>query len=172
MPQQLVSPHDIQAINKLAAIIVFWGKQPQIRKIAVDIVNDKNPNGTWRLDENDHIKEIKSVYDWVNKNVRYTKDPNKIDIFEDPLLTLELKIADCDGYLILIGSLLQAIGYPVAVAMTSQSKIEALSHVYLLVGNPPSRPPKAIGEWIPVDAITNNPITWQPPYAYGIYRKV
>lgn len=167
-----LSKNDINALKTLTNIIEHWGKDDKIRAIADSIMVSKNADGTWKIKERDSIGEINAVYDWVNDNVRYLNDPYKKDIFEYPFKTLELKVADCDGYVTLIGSLLQAIGYPVAVAMTSQSREESPGHVFLLVGHPPHNPSKDIRDWIPIDAITNQPITWKPPYAWGIWRKV
>ncbi|MDI6780804.1 MAG: transglutaminase domain-containing protein [bacterium] len=163
---------DIHALIVITNIINMWGKDDKIRTIANGIITSKNADGTWAIKERDYISEINTVYKWVDDNVRHTEDPYKKDVFEYPLKTLELKAADCDGYVILIGSLLQAIGYPIVVAMTSQDIIKTLSHVFLLVGCPPHNPPKKISGWIPIDAITNKPITWIPPYAWGIWRKV
>ncbi len=167
-----INNNDIKALAMLTKMIYTWGKDDRIRQIAAGIVSQRDTNGSWVTREWDFLNTIDAVYKWVDSRVRYTPDPVKADIFETPLKTLELKIADCDGYLILIGSLLQAIGYPVIVSMTSQSRNEPLGHVYLLVGTPPLSPPKDIRAWIPIDAITNKPIGWQPPYAYGIWRQV
>ena len=167
-----ISLSERKVLKQLKGIINTWGQDARIRKIAASIVTLKGVGGDWIVSEKDHIGTINAVYHWVDQHVKYVCDPKKIDVFEDPLATLDLKVADCDGYLILVGSLLQAIGYPVAVVMTSQSKSKPLSHVYLLVGIPPLSPPKVITEWIPIDAITDEPITWQPPYAYGIWSVV
>lgn len=172
MNNSIIPDTDIRAINHLARTIRHWGRNEKLRQVAADIVSVKNNDGSWAVAEWDNMATISAVYVWVDKKIRYTTDPITKDVWENPFQTLKLKIADCDGYLILIGSLLECIGYPVAVAMTSQSLKEPLNHVYLLVGTPPLNPPKLVTSWLPIDAIVDKPIGWQPPYAYGIWRRV
>ena len=61
---------------------------------------------------------------------------------------------NCDAHSVLLGSLLEAIGYPVRLKVVSYDGIR-YSHIYPLVGDRPWNPTK----WIPLDAT----IPWAKP---------
>jgi hypothetical protein len=60
--------------------------------------------------ERDWKKEVETVYEFVRKNVRYTRDVWSIDTFQSPLATLKYHAGDCDDIAILIMALLLIIG--------------------------------------------------------------
>lgn len=76
--------------------------------------------------EKDYLSEALAIYNWVNQNYRYTRDPYKIELVRDPeALFRELlnntnvgprgkMLADCDDVSILIGALAMSIGLPVS----------------------------------------------------------
>lgn len=144
-------------IRKYGTQEIIDGKPNPIRGIAARILTKKI--GTrWAVSERDYINEIKAIYTWVQNNIRYQRDPYKKDIIETPIRTLALRIADCDAMTTLIGSLLVSVGYPVQVKVIQQKEGKDLD-VYLLVGIPPGQPKR----WLPINAIFNKPIGYQPP---------
>ena len=48
-----------------------------------------------------------------------------------------MRSADCDDYVILLGSCLQSIGYPVVLRVIQTNDSDDWNHIYLLAGLPP-----------------------------------
>ena len=98
----IVSFSIVQKILKLVAI--SKGK-PKVRELAFSLIKN--------VQERDYWGEIASIFYWVRDRIRYTRDPWKLDVFEDAEWTLKTGAADCDGHAVLLGALLESIGYPV-----------------------------------------------------------
>ena len=131
-------------------------RDPRIRQIAGEILGRQNNDGSWVVPERDWESEIRAVYDYIRKNVRFTRDPFDIELFQKPRRSLETKIADCDDLTILACSILQAIGYPVIIRVIGINSRQ-FSHVYLLVAYPPHAPEKII----PFDASRGEGLGWE-----------
>ncbi len=158
-------------VNEIKYLIQKHGKDPEIRKIAADILTKKvNRNGTlgWAIEQKDYIPELNAIFEWIRQNIRYQFDPINKDIIENPFTTLRLKLADCDGLTVLIGSLVQSMGYPVAIKVIKQGETGRMYHVYPLVGLPPTNPKK----WIAMDAIFDKPMGCQASYTKKWITKV
>ena len=52
----------------------------------------------------------RALFEWVQQNVRYTKDPFRVEVLHSARRMLELRAGDCDDMTILLGSMLEAIG--------------------------------------------------------------
>ena len=153
-------------IKEIKYLIQKHGKDPKIRQIAADILTQKTiVSGTtnlgWAIKQKDYLAELKAIFKWVRENIRYQFDPVNKDIIESPFTTIKLKLADCDGLTVLIGSLAQSMGYPVVIKIIKQGDTGRMYHIYPLVGIPPSNP----RGWIALDAIFNKPIGYQVEYS-------
>ena len=73
-----------------------------IRNIAVRIATQSCPS-------NDKTCQTKAIYYFVRDNIKYVNDP-KTEYYELPQETLYSRGADCDGMMILLASLEEAIG--------------------------------------------------------------
>lgn len=131
-------------------------RDPKVRQIASSILTKKE-NGDWAVKERDWENEIKAVYDYVRKNVRYTRDIENVELFQKARRTLELKIGDCDDLAIIAGSILQNIGYPLLIRVISMNADKVFQHVYLMVGVPPGE----IKQYIPFDASREFGVGWE-----------
>lgn len=131
-------------------------RDPRIRQIAGDILGKKTKDDQWAVPERDWLGEIKAVFDYVRKNVRFTRDPHDLELFQKPRRTLETKIADCDDLTILSCALLQSIGYPVFIRVIGINS-KSFSHVYLLVAYPPHEPKQVT----PFDASRGEGVGWE-----------
>jgi transglutaminase-like putative cysteine protease len=171
--------YDVKTIDQRVKRVIEMinkGKQdPRVRAVAVKIVSrlcgDKHC-----IKERDYYGEVKAIFDWVRKYIRYVHDINGIDTFQHPARTLEFGGGDCDDYTILLASLYQSIGYPVRIRVVAavrpevyknmtpsqKSKVD-YNHIYLLVGIPPHKLPDSQKDWIPVDASVNKPFGWEVP---------
>ena len=56
-----------------------------------------------------YLGEIQALFRWVQRHVRYTKDPFRVEVLHSPRRMLELRAGDCDDMTILLGSMLESI---------------------------------------------------------------
>lgn len=131
---------------------------PVIRAIAVREVSRKC-NGRWCVSERDYEGEVKAIFDWTRKNVRYIRDRIDADQFHHARRTIQFGGGDCDDASIVLASLLQAIGYPVKLRVIQTSTGPDWDHIYVLAGVPPGNPTKLIS----LDASVDKPAGWKPP---------
>ena len=64
------------------------------------------------------LGEIKALFEWVQRNIRYTKDPFRVEVLHSPRRMLELRAGDCDDMAILLGAMLLSVGHPVRLVVT------------------------------------------------------
>ena len=126
-------------------------REPVIRQLVGKIVSG--------IDEKDYEGELTAIFNWVKSNIRYTRDPHNVELFQKAKRILELGLADCDCLSILIGSMVQSIGYPVKLRVIGVSSKEA-EHIYPLAGVPPTESDTTL-EWVAMDASVDQPIGWQ-----------
>jgi transglutaminase-like putative cysteine protease len=128
-------------------------RDPEMRKLALKV--------TAHCAERDDMCEMKAIYGYVKKNVRYTGDiaPHRlwpggpvdsVDLYSAGKRTLESGGGDCDDQTILISSLAILNGIPAKFRATASERFggDNYSHVYPVLGYPKNEPSK----WIPVDA--------------------
>ena len=113
---------------------------------------------TWCVPEKDWWAEVKAIFDFCRKNLRYTRDHRIVDQFSSAEASLRMKAGDCDDGTILLGSLLMAIGYTVKCRVIQSQGASTWSHIYLMVGLPPTGTPT---RWVPLDWSVNKPAGWQ-----------
>ena len=104
----------------------------------------------------DYIGEINALFRWVQRHVRYTKDPFQVEVLHSPRRMLELRAGDCDDMTILLGSLVKSIGHPVRIVLTGPNarRPDLFSHIYLEA--------QCQGDWIPLDATMPFAMGWSP----------
>ena len=149
----------------IADKIVEGSRDPVIRRVATEILTGMGGNGQpWAVGEKDWEGEIRAIFAFVRRNVRYTRDPPDLDFYQRARRILQTKAGDCDDMTIILGSLLMTVGYPtrfkvVAVRPPGAPTPPDFNHIYLLVGVPPRDPQ----QWVPLDASVNKPPGWEPP---------
>ncbi|WP_176560175.1 transglutaminase-like domain-containing protein [Brevibacillus dissolubilis] len=105
-----------------------------------------------------YLQEIETLFRWVQRKIRYTKDPYRLELLTSALRILQLRIGDCDDMTVLLGSMLESIGHPVrlVVAGYNRNNPNLFSHVYLEV--------YIRGHWIALDPTMSYPMGWQAPW--------
>ena len=95
------------------------------------------------------VGEASAVYEWVKRNIRYTKDPVTKETLYPPVELLKLRSGDCDDIAMLMGAIMIALGYPARLVTIAASPDapDDFSHVYL-----ESEVPPGSGQWIAMDA--------------------
>jgi len=143
---------DEERLQILADLIEEGSQDPVIRETAIKILK------AYRVPEKDEIGEVKAIFDWVKRNIRYTKDIIGRDTYHTAKRILELKVADCDDFCVLLDSLLASIGYPVGARIITTSPQRGFHHIYSLV--------KVKGKWIPLDQTNKKFKIGQEPKYY------
>jgi hypothetical protein len=114
----------------------------------------------------DYLGEIRTLFEWVRRNVRYTKDPFRVELLHSPRRMLELRAGDCDDMSILLGAMLESIGHPVRLVLVGPDPADPdlFSHVYL--------ESRHQGRWIALDPTMPHPIGWAPRAANRLVIEV
>ena len=107
-----------------------------------------------RVRPKDYLGEVKALFEWVQQNVRYTKDTFRVEVLHSARRMLELRAGDCDDFSIVLGAMLEAIGHPVRLVITgpNRRRPDLFSHIYIEVF--------CDGRWIALDATM--------PHAHGL----
>lgn len=116
-----------------------------VRNAALSIVKNVAPRDYWG--------ELKACHAFVRDQIRYTMDPDDIELVQSPEVTLSNSSADCDDKSVLLAALLLSLGHPcrfVAVGFGG----EPFSHVLV---------ESKVGDaWVPCETIVPVQLGWYP----------
>lgn len=114
-------------------------RDPSIVRLATDIVRS-----TPAFDD---FAEANALYEWVRRNIRFTKDPVNKEKLYPPAELLKIRAGDCDDISMLLSTLLMAVGYPARLmTVATPSSPDQFSHVYV-----EAEIPAGSGHWLAVD---------------------
>ncbi len=122
-----------------------------VRQKAIDIFRAA------RAPAKNRLAEVNALFQWVQRNIRYTRDIFRVELLHTPRRMLELRAGDCDDMTILLGSMLLSTGHPVRLALTGfrPTRPHVYSHIYPEV--------QVDGRWIACDATMPHALGWAPP---------
>lgn len=111
----------------LRQLIEYGKRDPAIRQAAVRILrtSDVTPHDRWG--------EVQALHGWVQRNVRYVRDPHGIEYVQTPSVMLSTMVGDCDDYTAFLGALLETVGYPVDIKIVGRDRRQPFHHVYPVV---------------------------------------
>jgi Transglutaminase-like superfamily len=134
-------PGTAQTIRLMRQLIDHALADAQFVRLAIDIVRS--------VSAYDDLGEAEALYNWVKRNIRFTKDPVTKEKLYPPEELLKIKAGDCDDIAMLLGALLIAVGYPARLVTVSANpeNPQEFSHVYVEGEVPPGS-----GNWIAMDA--------------------
>lgn len=137
-------------VAHVAALIKAGAKDFYVRQQAIDILLGQ------RVAPKDYLGEIRALFEWVRANVRYTRDPFRLELLHSARRMLELAAGDCDDMTILLGALLEAVGHPVRLVVVGPSsrRPRLFTHIHLEVRHQ--------DRWIPLDPTMPHPMGWAP----------
>lgn len=137
-------------VRNIQALIHQGLKDFYVRQKAIDILLARG------VRPKDYLGEIKALFEWVQQNIRYTKDPFRVELLHTARRMLELRAGDCDDMTILLGSMLESIGHPIRIVIVgpNPARPKFFSHIYLEVYHK--------GRWIALDATMMKPMNWSP----------
>jgi hypothetical protein len=139
-----------RTVEYIKVLIRSGAKDFFVRQKAIDILLERG------VTPKDYRGEIEALFEWVQHNVRYTKDPFRVEVLHAARRMLELRAGDCDDMTILLGAMLEAIGHPVRIVLAGPDPLRPrlFTHVYLEAYDR--------GRWIPLDPTMPYPMGWAP----------
>jgi transglutaminase-like putative cysteine protease len=141
----------IASASLIAKLIREGARDFYVRQKAIEIFREASaaPKDRWA--------EVCALFNWVRKNIRYTRDIFRTELLHTARRMLELRAGDCDDMTILLGAMLISTGHPVRLALAGfrANKPHGYSHIYPEV--------YVKGKWIALDATMNRPMGWAPP---------
>jgi hypothetical protein len=165
---------DVGRLKIIRKLIKGYGRDPRLRTMATGIMQGA------KVAPRDYIGQANSILCWARGTVPYVNEPG--ELLQSPWYSLGLdkagqKVrpasADCDDFVLLIGSLLESIRLPTRLVLsgvaTNGSKVRYIeghgkpqrgvkwSHIYLMVGTPPFQPTA----WTFMEPTLNVPIGWE-----------
>jgi Transglutaminase-like superfamily len=137
-------------VEQIRSFILEGAKDFAVRRRVVEILMAQ------RVRARDYLGEIKALFEWVQRNIRYTRDPHRVELLHSARRMLELRAGDCDDMTILLGAMLQSIGHPIRIVVVGPNprRPHLFTHVYPEV--------RFRGRWIAVDATVPHPMGWRP----------
>ena len=145
------TPGTLVTARLIARMIRNGAKDFYVRQKAIQIFR------AYGVRPKDRFGEVYAIFDWVRRNVRYTRDIFQVELLHSARRMLELRAGDCDDMTILLGAMLMSTGHPVRLALAGfrPNKPHVYSHIYPEV--------HVRGQWLPIDATMHRPIGWAPP---------
>jgi transglutaminase-like putative cysteine protease len=141
----------IKTVELIAYLVRAGAKDFGVRQTAIEILRRCG------IRPKNYLGEIRALFEWVKRNVRYTRDIHRVELLHTARRMLELRAGDCDDMTILLSAMLKSIGHPVRLVLVgfNPMKKRLFTHIYLEVFYK--------GRWIPLDATVNRPMGWAPP---------
>lgn len=140
-----------KTVDYIIHLIKNGAKDFGVRQTAIDILVQSN------VPAKDYVAEIKTLFEWVQSNIRYTRDIHRVELLHSARRMLQLRAGDCDDMTILLSAMLKAIGHPVRLVLAgfNPRKQMLFTHIYLEAF--------CKGWWIPLDPTMQHPMGWSPP---------
>jgi hypothetical protein len=121
---------------------ISYGKAAGILKTMITdgshdpAVLDKASNLVGGLSALNYAGQAQALWMYVRNCILYLEDPRNDDHFQSPAVTMQRQAGDCDDQVILLGSLLRAIGFQVRLVFVFRNPPQDYTsdfpdHVYL-----------------------------------------
>lgn len=144
-------PGTLVTARLIAQMIRSGAKDFCVRQVAIQVFRECG------VRPKDRFGEVCALFDWVRRNIRYTRDIFRVELLHTARRMLELRAGDCDDMTILLGAMLVSTGHPVRLVLAGfrPNKPHSYTHIYPEVN--------VRGRWIAIDATANRPLGWAPP---------
>ena len=135
----------------IANLIQQGARDFYVRQKAIEVFR------AYQIPPKNRFGEVCALFDFVKRNIRYTRDIFRVELLHSARRMLELKAGDCDDMTILLGAMLLSTGHPVRLVLAGfkRNRPHVYSHIY----------PEVFvrGKWMAADATSDKPIGWAPP---------
>jgi antitoxin (DNA-binding transcriptional repressor) of toxin-antitoxin stability system len=103
----------------------------------------------------DYSGEVRSIFNWVKSNIKYTRDPYGVELVQDVWSTINRARADCDDFSILIAAMGEVMGNPSRFVTVSTRPDKEPCHVYPELNTR--------GKWTALDVtVAGSSVGWRP----------
>lgn len=124
-----------------------------MRKLVDDALVDESFNAHIAsilrgVPEFDELSELRAIYDWFKRNVRFTRDPLTKEKLIPPAELLKIRSGDCDDVAMAIAAAVTQIGFParwITISTNAENPRE-FTHIYV-----EAESPIGSGNWIALD---------------------
>lgn len=79
----------------------------------------------------DYASQALACYYWVHQNVKYARDPAGVEMVQEPRITIEERMGDCDDMATLLAAMLMRYGHRCYFTLVSLDEVGPPSHVYV-----------------------------------------
>jgi Transglutaminase-like superfamily len=135
----------VQTVRKIRELVDQGKKDPFVNRTTGEILR------RGRVRPYDERGEVRAIFEWVLRNIRFTKDPEGKECLRPARTTLEWGFGDCDDInAILLPAMLGTVGYRVRLVTIASHPADPsqFTHVYCEV--------HLEGRWTPIDAARKN----------------
>ncbi len=139
-----------KTVGLIAHLVREGAKDFRVRQKAIEILRG------YGIPPKSYLGEIHALFDWVQRNVRYTRDIYRVELLHTARRMIELRAGDCDDMTILLSAMLKSVGHPVRLVLVgfNPRQKQLFTHIFL----------EAFfqGRWIPLDPTMEHPMGWAP----------
>jgi len=151
--------HEVKNLDERVGYIVKMirkGKlDARVKALTVKLLSRKDANGDWVVPEKNWHAEVVTIFKFVRSKLRYVHDAYGVDQYTHPIRSFQMGGVDCDDAAIVLGSMLQAVGYEVRLRVVRSVGADDWDHIYLLV--------RIKDRWWALDASVDQPAGWEVP---------
>src|SRR5262245_53696500 len=79
----------LATVEHVIDLITRGAKDFYVRQTAIAILRRRD------VRPKDYLGEIKALFEWVQRNVRYTRDPFRVEVLHSPRRMLAVRAGDC-----------------------------------------------------------------------------
>ena len=115
-----------QSLRIMRGIILRYRYNPLVIAYARQIVN------TAGIRTRDYPAQVAAIFNWIQENIAFTRDPRGIDLYMTPDVMLKTGAGDCDDMAILFDTFLESLGHPTALMAIQQPGYDTFNHVIAL----------------------------------------
>ena len=119
-------------LDQLRKLIYADLDHPKLKVLTQQIIKNKQTN----------LEKAQAIYNFIKTNVRYVREPEGLDIYQRPSVTVSLGRGDCDKAASLAVALGKIAGVPVKLRVVAQ-RPDLWSHIYPMF--------LANHHWVPLD---------------------
>lgn len=137
-----------QTLKLMKQLALEGRKKDNVRELSLDLIKD--------LPQKSYVDEIRRIFEFVQSQIRYVRDPDGLETIHDTDAILKLRQGDCDDKCILLAAMLKSIGVkPVRFVALAFNKPYHYEHVLVQT---------KIGEnWVSLECTEPKPFGWTPP---------
>ena len=136
-----------KTLRLMKALVLQYRRDPGVMQLARQLVAG--------LPQYDRGGEIRVLHAFVRDHIRYTNDPQDMELLQTPKATLEMGTGDCDDKATLLAALLASIGRRTRLVAVALRPSVSFSHVLVEVQHGKG--------WMPLETIKNVAAGWGPP---------